>query len=64
MIAAPCQDIMEFCVRELDKKMARVWCKKSDDELASSFPVKNGSVNASFRAMERAKPVSFSRIGS
>ena len=33
-----------------------VWCKKSDDGLASSFAIKIGSVNVSFRAMEYAKP--------
>jgi hypothetical protein len=41
-----------------------VWCKKSDDGLASSFAIKIGSVNVSFRAMEYATPIWISTIGS
>jgi len=32
--------------------------------LMSSFAIKNGSVNAIFQTMERAKPVWISTIGS
>ncbi len=41
-----------------------VWCKKSDDRLASNFAAKNGSVNAIFQATKRAKPIWIYTIGS